>query len=113
MSFKRSALAFTGISSSLLIKEIFRSRYFFSLHLNELIAFVKRGRSVESISICQMELIAFFLAALSLLKKSSKNTFDFFVYGLTIFSVSAGIKFSKKLFAKLDGCESVSVCVVN
>src|SRR6186713_2460633 len=113
MSFKRSALAFTGISPSLLIKELFLSRYFFSLHLNELIAFVNRARSVESMSICHTELIAFFLATLSLPKKSLKNTFDFFVNGLMIFSVSAGIKFSKKLFTKLDGCESVSVSVVN
>src|SRR6187401_2945785 len=111
MPFKRSALAFTGISPSLLIKEIFLSRYFFSLHLNELIAFVKRMRSVESISICHTELIAFFLATLSLLKKSSKNNFDFFVNGLMTFSVSAGMKLSKKPLTKLDGCESVSVCV--
>src|SRR6187399_1321931 len=113
MSFKRSALAFTGISPSLLIKAIFLSRYFFSLHLNELIAFVKRGRSVESISICHTELIAFFLPTLSLPKKSSKNTFDFFVNGLMTFNVSTGIKFSKKLFTKPDGGERVSVCVVN
>src|SRR4030095_6468962 len=113
MSFKISALAFTGIPPSLLIKEIFLSRYFFSFHLNELIAFVKRERSVESISICHTELIAFFLVTLSLPKKSSKNTFDFFVKGLMTLSVSAGIKFSKKLFTNLDGCESVSVCVVN
>jgi len=48
-------------------------------------------------------LIAFFLATLSPPKKSLKNIFDFFVNGLVIFNESAGTKFSKKLFTKLEG----------
>src|SRR6185503_18409885 len=89
----------------------FLSRYFFSLHLNELIALMRFGTSVESIFIFHNDAIAFFLCTLSFPKKSSKKTFVFLTVGSMIFIVSTGVKLSKKVFTKLEGCDSVSVCV--